>query len=848
MITELSEDDIRTKVLYNWLKDCGLTDNDICIEYTIPLRIGRGRKTWSSRTDILVKNVNGENLLIIEVKKAAHVLTDDDKWQAISYARSLASGGIAPFTILSNGLDSRIYDTVTAEMLTDGHVRLDHPYVVNGFRVTGNGIAASAEALEYLIGLSADNLLVFCRGQVNHYMALLKGEEIDSGRKYIPQLYVARERARTLLEQKLFGEKPEEVVLVVGPPQHGKTCFICASVDHYLKKNIPCLIYPAVGLRGSLLNAIAEDFGWAGLGSFTHAQIIQRLYKVLNRCGQQLILFIDGWNEMLADAVAINSECARLQEKKIQVVISTTSTSVPRLLKDSADNLEYIARKTKLNDNYISRLAKEPLVQDQGSSLVQIGKFTFDELRQAKKTYERAFNVKFLTRSNLPADPFYLRLAAESFQNGQVPDFATRTNLIHDSLVRKAKRRNIDEQSLFAGLGRLMRQIFEKDAPISCTDLPPAISTGENLDRWLESALLIQTENQQRLPVYDFYYTHDRDYCFALYRNWFTGLTQYDAPKRSLEINQTIRTEAGRSALRWYLSCPEYVDEIPALYDIVHEGRHTNKQLQQIIADALFNQFRFHGNKDFQWLEKHILILLSKNSNEDFPDELPELVFYYLQSINKEANPEDYKFWLRILMKSDHGIDNGGYPNSYLYRLSEEAYSFSRTGYEDDTTLDVALLRTLIADEDSEVGRRVSICLAGATPNQFLLEIPEYATQFVLSGRTDTYDVIENACVYILDVAEGRDMSGFCGDVSRYRGEDLEPGEIDEEAYKEYLEKRSLWVKVLKCIKFPEPMIKRIKRVLEELRSASGIDVALEQKEVLENETFFDPNQLKLDL
>jgi hypothetical protein len=596
------------------------------------------------------------------------------------------------------------------------------------------------------------------------------------------------------------------------------------------------------------LNAIADDFGWASLGSFTHAQIIQRLYKILNRCEQQLILFIDGWNEMLSDAVTINSECAGLQKKRIQVVISTTSTSVHRLLKDSADNLEYIARNTKLSDNQISRLAKAPLVQDQGSSLVQIGKFTFDELRQAKKTYEQSFNVKFLTRSNLPADPFYLRLAAESVQNGQVPDFATRTDLIHESLVRKAKRRNIDEQSLFAGLGLLMCQIFEKDAPVLCIDLPQAISTGENLDRWLESALLIQTENEQRLPVYDFYYTHDRDYCFALYRKWFTGFTQYDAPKRSLEINQTISTEAGRSALRWYLSCPEYADEIPALYDIVHEGRHTNKQLQQIITDALLNQFRFHGNKDFQWLEKHILILLSKNTNEDFPHDLPDLVFYYLQSIDKDANPEDYKFWLRILMKSDHAIDNRGYPNSYLYRFSEEAYSFSRTGYEDDTTLDVALLKTLIVDEDAEVGRRTSVCLAGATPSQFLLEIPEYAAQFVLMGRIDIYDVIESACVYILDVAEGRDMIGYCEDARRYRRENLEPKEINEEAYKEYLVKRSLWVKILNCIKFPEPMIKRIKRVLEELRFASGIDDNPNKEDILQNEAFFDPNQLKLHL
>ncbi len=65
----LSEDDIRTKIVYQWLKGCGLNDTDIFIEYSINIRLGKGIKTIHSRTDMLVKNSQGMNLLIVEVKR-----------------------------------------------------------------------------------------------------------------------------------------------------------------------------------------------------------------------------------------------------------------------------------------------------------------------------------------------------------------------------------------------------------------------------------------------------------------------------------------------------------------------------------------------------------------------------------------------------------------------------------------------------------------------------------------------------------------------------------------------------------------------------------------------------------
>lgn len=178
----LSEDDIRTKIVYQWLKDCRLNDTDIHIEYSINIRLGKGIKTIHSRTDILVKKSQDMNLLIIEVKRPDHCLNDEDKLQGLSNARALVQGGIAPFTILTNGKDTAIYDSITGNRIEGATVPRNHPYVQNGFRASGDALQARAEALEYLISLSPDNLLSFCKAQVEHRIGLLKSNDLFSGK------------------------------------------------------------------------------------------------------------------------------------------------------------------------------------------------------------------------------------------------------------------------------------------------------------------------------------------------------------------------------------------------------------------------------------------------------------------------------------------------------------------------------------------------------------------------------------------------------------------------------------------------------------------------------------------
>ena len=545
----LSEDDVRTKVVYEWLKDCSIESSEIQVEFSINIRLGRSIRPIHSRTDILVRNFKGDNLLIVEVKNADHKLHPDDKFQALSYARALAEGGIAPFTILTNGKDALIFDSVSGEEISGNVVPPAHKYVRSQFKVTGDTLSAYSEALNYLVSASEDNLLEFCKGQAEFRMSLLKSDDLFSGKKYIPEIYVDRLGAKKELNDKLFtGEKTWDVLLVTGPPQHGKTCFVCNAIDTYHSKNIPSLFYPAISLKDGLLSALIDDFQWSFNSNFSIVQIAQRLNTILEKSNQHLVIVIDGWNEMFDTPLRLNEECRRLNSGRIKIVISSTSASLERILYDGAGNPEFVSSTVKLTREQIRKLCSNPLQNTKNIGVLQIGKFNSEEIAEAKLNYEKAFNTRFEEGGNLPKDPYYLRLASEQYANGTVPAFANRNSLIHKSLCSKGNRSRIDELELQKGLVALAKVLYHNDSPIKIISLPESFNSG-NLGNWCEAAILQEMKNETSTEI-AFYYTHDQDYSVAvLYREWHVLFRKFtDESKIIEELQEAIQSRVGRSA------------------------------------------------------------------------------------------------------------------------------------------------------------------------------------------------------------------------------------------------------------------------------------------------------------
>ncbi|MBN2267722.1 MAG: type I restriction enzyme HsdR N-terminal domain-containing protein [Candidatus Babeliaceae bacterium] len=258
--SQWSEDDIRTQVVYRWLRDIGFEPDQIFLEFSFKiqvghavLRVGTERPVKDGylrpRTDVLVRSTDGKNIMIVEIKSPNESLDDTTKAQGFSYAWGLRihEGGIPPFVVLCNGNQTKIYDSLTEESIEGECIPLDHRYVKAGFRVNLDNDDLRVETLEKFVSLSPDNLIIFCRNQVEYRMSLLKGDDPSSDKKYIPILYIERQKAREKF-QKLLKDDQKQAILITGAPQVGKTNFMCRSVELLLEQEIACLFYPAISL------------------------------------------------------------------------------------------------------------------------------------------------------------------------------------------------------------------------------------------------------------------------------------------------------------------------------------------------------------------------------------------------------------------------------------------------------------------------------------------------------------------------------------------------------------------------------------------------------------------------
>ena len=231
-------------------------------------------------------------------------------------------------------------------------------------------------------------------------MRFLRDEDPYSGKKYIPSLYVERKEAKGNFIQ-LLDEEKRRVIVVVGPPQVGKTNFICHTVEERLEQGLPCLFYPAIGMGRGLLESICEDFEWI-LGDSGHAyQIIhQKLQRILSRTGQKLTLFIDGWNEPdLVFARTIDRESERLSGYDIACVVSMTNISANRLLKDEVGNPSHIAEAAGISISEIPLLEMKPRELERQNktskqpkskwSIVDISNYYGTEVQEAYHKYAK---------------------------------------------------------------------------------------------------------------------------------------------------------------------------------------------------------------------------------------------------------------------------------------------------------------------------------------------------------------------------------------------------------------------------------------------------------------------------
>lgn len=612
----LSEEDIRTRVVATWLADHSFTAENISVEYSFEIRLGRGifrvnseksvhSSVFRPRADVLVRScVDARNLLIVEVKALDEPLDENAKEQGISYARLLRDGGIAPFVVLTNGSETKIYDSISGELINGIRVPTEHSYAQNDFRVSADDLALRSEALETFISLSPDNLIEFCRIQVSERMRPLRSNDLHSGKKYIPQLYIDRTEARKELQKRLSDEN-RRVVILAGEPQVGKTNFACRTVEQKLEEGIPCLFYPAIGIQKGLLEEIQEDFEWIIHENGSLHQIVSKLNRVLKRVGQKLIIFIDGWNEASQELVrAIDKGSERLACDEIQIIISFTNVAASRLLLDDSGNPSYVADATAINKTAIPLFEVAPEKLGKTCSIVEIQKYNNEEIDRAYEIYADAYNVEIPSTYVKVSDPLVLRIGMEVCNSKELPVVLDEPELLGQIIQLKAQRVvNLHQDTVTTLLIELADEMFLADAPISQSRVRKKweMSATEDLPTGLfESALLAKVFSNQKLPSIDFYYGRERDFLIAyLVRNWLQRLLK-NSEDVCFELSCAVSTKVGLESLQWFLRQPSHFNHLQEISSIFCSLSETSAKT--LILSAIRHNPHCFSSKEEAWI------------------------------------------------------------------------------------------------------------------------------------------------------------------------------------------------------------------------------------------------------
>ena len=188
-----NESELRAKVIDLWLRDHGFTINQISLERSFTISLGRGSRVIGSevkrqpntargRADYLVKSIDGRNLFIIEAKAPGEPVDEASRIQALSYARLLRDGGIAPFAIVTNGVETVILDSITGAPLNGESIPIAHPYVRT---------ASASRRMTYLADRKLLNISSPCQSIICFHFARLKSNFEWAPFAVVPSLAVS---------------------------------------------------------------------------------------------------------------------------------------------------------------------------------------------------------------------------------------------------------------------------------------------------------------------------------------------------------------------------------------------------------------------------------------------------------------------------------------------------------------------------------------------------------------------------------------------------------------------------------------------------------------------------------
>ena len=416
----LNEEELKAQVLLPYLNSLGISCDQIELEKTLHLRLGRqtvvhggsGSKAVRGRLDVLVRSSSGQNLFVLELKRPDSDLTDDDRDQGISYARLLDQ--IAPFVLVTNGRDNRLYDTVTKALLDNQQFPKNSEFWRNdGFLADAESLRIRFEALKLFVSYSVDNVRKFSQAQQAEWLDAVRGDRWRSDRKYIPELYIRRQAVRDAIDRFLAGTGV--AFAIVGESGVGKTNEMCALAERLSSDRI-ALFLSSTALSNGLGETLRDEFNWHFSDAVTEPELVKRLAEIARATEKSVVILVDALDEASVPGFEQSvSEFARHLKScagQVRLVVAAKSAEWERFsrFRGTPSHLA-LTLDTRWDQDLDNRQEGRPLV---------LTEFSEEELSRAERKYRSVFNLANKLRGRMRAHcrlPFFLRVASETYSD-----------------------------------------------------------------------------------------------------------------------------------------------------------------------------------------------------------------------------------------------------------------------------------------------------------------------------------------------------------------------------------------------------------------------------------------------
>jgi hypothetical protein len=442
-----TEADVDARIVQPYLAAIGVQPNEVRAQYTFSVRLGRGmvhnvgnKSVRSGRLDYLILGSDGKPLFVIEEKGPNEELTDDDRDQGISYAR--LTHPMAPLVLVTNGRESRLYDTITKELLTSA----DSASLIRGkgCLTADEDMRVRAEALEHFVGYSTENIATFSSLQRENRMRMLRADAGKREGKYLPSAYVPREATRADLDAFLASDAT--VFALGGRSGLGKTNELCAWAESVGETHVT-LFFSGIELFQTLSHTLTDEFNWSFSDSLPLPHICRRLARLADRTGKPVLIIVDAIDE--AEVDAFPQELSDLANHladfgaMIRLVVSAKPDEWERFSTRRGVPTRLQSLTFRPRHGHSGASGTTDALQD-GRVSSTVGLFSEAECDNAIRAYTALFGLrgKWPARVRKAArDPFMLRAIAEvAADTGTVPADPGERELVRRYLDKKIER------------------------------------------------------------------------------------------------------------------------------------------------------------------------------------------------------------------------------------------------------------------------------------------------------------------------------------------------------------------------------------------------------------------------